>query len=64
MLTLELPVLGPFSLAASARFLEAFAPAGGAGPSAGPKDGLALAFAVEGDWTPVAARRREMMHVR
>src|SRR4051812_37628531 len=49
--TVTLPVRGPFSLAASGRFLEGFAPAGrdpelAAGP-------LRLAFPVEGDWATV-----------
>lgn len=43
----ELPVQGPFSLEASTRFLEGFAPAG-THASDGPT--LALAFPVEGDW--------------
>ncbi len=43
----ELPVQGPFSLEASTRFLEGFAPAG-THASGGPT--LALAFPVEGDW--------------
>lgn len=43
----ELPVLGPFSLEASTRFLEAFTPAG---THASGGRALALAFPVEGDW--------------
>jgi len=42
---------GPFSLAASARFLEGFAPA--ADPTT-PEGGLRMAFCVEGGWEPVA----------
>ena len=45
-LMVELPVLGPFSLEASPRFLDGFAPAG-THASRGPT--LALAFPVEGD---------------
>jgi DNA-3-methyladenine glycosylase II len=55
-LQLELPVAGPFSLQASARFLEGFAPAG-SHATAG--DGLALAFPVEGDWRPAGAVVRQ-----
>jgi len=42
---------GPFSLAASARFLEGFAPA--ADPTT-PEGGLRMAFCVEGGWEPTA----------
>lgn len=42
---------GPFSLAASARFLGGFAPA--ADPTT-PEGGLRMAFCVEGGWEPVA----------
>lgn len=49
---------GPFSLAASTRFLEGFAPAGafhGDGDGDGDRP-LRLAFAVEGDWRTAGAR--------
>jgi DNA-3-methyladenine glycosylase II len=52
---LELPVVGPFSLQASTRFLEGFAPAG----SHAGGEGLALAFPVEGDWSTVGAVVRQ-----
>jgi len=42
---------GPFSLAASVRFLEAFAPAADPTTSEG---GLRMAFCVEGEWEPAA----------
>jgi DNA-3-methyladenine glycosylase II len=48
---------GPFSLAASTRFLEGFAPAGARPPS--PAGHLHLAFAVEGSWAPVAVCLRQ-----
>jgi 3-methyladenine DNA glycosylase/8-oxoguanine DNA glycosylase len=53
---LEFPVVGPFSLQASARFLEGFGPAGS---HAGGGEGLALAFPVEGDWSTVGAVVRQ-----
>ncbi|MGI8873371.1 MAG: DNA-3-methyladenine glycosylase family protein [Egibacteraceae bacterium] len=53
---LVLTPLGPFSLAASSRFLEGFAPAGYRG---GDPDHLHLAFPVEGDWPTVGACVRE-----
>ena len=46
---------GPFSLAASTRFLEGFAPAGYTGAQEGVLD---LAFAVEGSWQTVGVRVR------
>ncbi len=49
---IELPVRGPFSLAASTRFLEGFAPAG---THAAARETLALAFPVEGDWRTAGA---------
>jgi len=53
MTTSTLPVLGPFSLAASRRFLEGFPPAAYRGsPDGGP---LRLAFPVEGSWRSVGA---------
>jgi hypothetical protein len=55
-LQLELPVVGPFSLQASTRFLEGFAPAGS---HAGGGEGLALAFPVEGDWRTAGAVVRQ-----
>ncbi len=56
---LELPVSGPFSLRASTRFLEGFAPAGT--HAAGAHDGLALAFPVEGEgeWRTAGAVVRQ-----
>jgi hypothetical protein len=51
-LIMELPVRGPFSLAASIRLLEGFAPAGTHGAGA---ETLALAFPVEGDWRTAGA---------
>lgn len=53
MTTFTLTPCGPFSLAASARFLEGFAPAGYRGGETGHLD---LAFPVEGDWRTVAVR--------
>ena len=44
---------GPFSLAASLRFLEGFTPAR---YSAGPADVLELAFGVEGSWRTAGVR--------
>jgi hypothetical protein len=55
MATFSLAVRGPFSLAASTRFLEGFTPAvytGAAGP-------LELAFPVEGGWPTAGVRVRE-----
>ena len=56
MSTFQLPVRGPFSLAASTRFLEGFAPAA-FDESAGQP--LELAFSVEGSWETVGVRVRE-----
>jgi DNA-3-methyladenine glycosylase II len=52
---------GPFSLAASARFLEGFAPAayGGEGQDPGDDARLDLAFPVEGDWRTAGVRVRQ-----
>ena len=47
---------GPFSLAASIRFLEGFTPAR---YTPGPGDVLELAFGVEGSWRTVGARVRQ-----
>lgn len=55
--TFELSVPGPFSLAASTRFLEGFAPAGTF--AAGEQRPLALAFPVEGDWRTAGAVVRQ-----
>jgi DNA-3-methyladenine glycosylase II len=55
MSTFLLPVRGPFSLAASARFLEGFAPAAFDGPAGRP---LELAFPVEGVWQTAGVRVR------
>jgi DNA-3-methyladenine glycosylase II len=56
MSTFLLPVRGPFSLAASTRFLEGFAPAAFDGSTGQP---LELAFPVEGSWETVGVRVRE-----
>ena len=55
MATFTLAARGPFSLAASTRFLEGFTPAGYTG-AAGP---LELAFPVEGGWPTAGVRVRE-----
>src|ERR1700737_3738941 len=47
---------GPFSLAASIKFLEGFTPATYRGPADGV---LELAFAVEGSWQTVGVRVRQ-----
>lgn len=49
--TFELTPVGPFSLAASSRFLEGFAPAA---YDASAMTGLEMAFCVDGRWDPVA----------
>jgi DNA-3-methyladenine glycosylase II len=54
--TFILPVRGPFSLAASTRFLEGFAPAAFDRSAGQP---LELAFPVEGTWETVGVRVRE-----
>lgn len=58
MTTITIAPEGPFSLAASTRFLEGFAPAsyrgGGSAVQAGPQP-LRLAFPVEGSWETAAA---------
>src|SRR3954449_5123689 len=60
MTTLRLPVRGPFSLAASTRFLEGFAPARYRGsPDGGP---LRLAFPVEGSGGTVGVAVRQDAH--
>lgn len=51
-----LDALGPFSLSASARFLEGFAPAAFTGNAGEP---LELAFPVEGSWQSVGVRVRQ-----
>jgi DNA-3-methyladenine glycosylase II len=56
MSTFLLPVRGPFSLAASTRFLEGFAPAAFDGAAGRP---LELAFPVEGVWQTAGVRVRE-----
>jgi DNA-3-methyladenine glycosylase II len=50
---IDLPVSGPFDLAASARFLEGFVPAGRVAVDKG--GGLPLAFAASPSWRPVGA---------
>jgi DNA-3-methyladenine glycosylase II len=57
MSTFPLPVRGPFSLAASTRFLEGFAPVAFDGAAAGRP--LELAFPVEGVWQTAGVRVRE-----
>ncbi|SFW71147.1 DNA-3-methyladenine glycosylase family protein [Amycolatopsis australiensis] len=56
MLGGEITVRGDFDLAAAARFLAGFAPAGQ--PEAEP-GALRLAFPLEGEWTPVGAVLRQ-----
>src|SRR5829696_1548106 len=52
-----IPVQGPFSLAASTRFLEGFTPAAYRGsPDGGP---LRLAFPVEGSWRTAGVAVRQ-----
>src|ERR1700733_4661064 len=58
MATFTLAARGPFSLAASTRFLEGFTPAGYTG-AAGP---LELAFPVEGRWATAGVRVGEHPH--
>ncbi|WP_328644365.1 DNA-3-methyladenine glycosylase 2 family protein [Amycolatopsis sp. NBC_00348] len=54
----EIPVRGPFDLAAAAKFLTGFAPAGR--PEADTEPGaLRVAFPVDGAWTPVGAVLRQ-----
>ena len=51
---------GPFSLVASIRFLEGFAPAAYAGPDTAAEEvALELAFPVEGSWPTVGVRVRQ-----
>ena len=57
--TFSLTARGPFSLAASVRFLEGFAPAGYAEPADEP---LELAFPVEGTWATAGVRVHETPH--
>ena len=56
METFTLVPRGPFSLAASIRFLEGFTPAAFAGPAA---SALELAFPVEGSWQTAGVRVRQ-----
>jgi DNA-3-methyladenine glycosylase II len=56
--TFTLTPAGPFSLAASTRFLEGFAPAAYDG-GAGDDEPLRLAFPVEGSWRPVGVVVRQ-----
>jgi DNA-3-methyladenine glycosylase II len=53
--TFRLTAQGPFSLAASTRFLEGFTPAG---YTEAPDQPLELAFAVEGSWATAGVRAR------
>ena len=58
MATLQLTPHGPFSLAASRRFLEGFTPAGrDPALAAGP---LRLAFPVEGSWSTAAVAVQQL----
>ncbi len=50
METFTLAPRGPFSLAASVRFLEGFTPAAYTGPRPGADTALELAFPMEGSW--------------
>jgi DNA-3-methyladenine glycosylase II len=61
METFSMVPRGPFSLAASIRFLEGFTPAAYAGPEGpGPGDAvLELAFPMEGSWQTVGVRVRQ-----
>jgi len=54
--TFLLTARGPFSLAASARFLEGFAPAAHTGTAGQPLD---MAFPVEGTWQTAGVRVRD-----
>ena len=56
METFRLVPRGPFSLAASIKFLEGFTPAAFAGPAA---SALELAFPVEGSWQTAGVRVRQ-----
>lgn len=56
MSTFTLTARGPFSLAASIRFLEGFTPAAYTGTVGGP---LEMAFPVEGTWRTAGVRVRE-----
>ena len=56
MLGSEITVQGEFDLAAAARFLTGFAPAGQPEAEAG---ALRVAFPLEGEWTPVGAVLRQ-----
>ena len=59
METFTLVPRGPFSLAASIRFLEGFTPAAHRGSVPGTDDVLELAFPVEGSWQTVGVRVRQ-----
>jgi DNA-3-methyladenine glycosylase II len=59
MATFRLVAQGPFSLAASTRFLEGFTPAGYAGAA---DQSLELAFPAEGSWITAGVRVRETPH--
>ncbi len=59
METFTLVPRGPFSLAASIRFLEGFTPAAYRGSVPGTDDVLELAFPVEGSWQTVGIRVRQ-----
>jgi DNA-3-methyladenine glycosylase II len=56
METFTLVPRGPFSLAASIKFLEGFTPAAYRGPDPGMDSPLELAFPVEGSWRTVGVR--------
>ena len=59
METFTLVPRGPFSLAASIRFLEGFTPAAYRGSVPGTDDVLELAFPVQGSWQTVGVRVRQ-----
>lgn len=59
METFTLVPRGPFSLAASIRFLEGFTPAASRGSAPGTDDVLELAFPVEGSWQTVGVLVRQ-----
>jgi DNA-3-methyladenine glycosylase II len=59
METFTLVPRGPFSLAASIKFLEGFTPAASRGSDHGTAHVLELAFPVEGSWETVGVRMRQ-----
>ena len=61
METFTLVPRGPFSLAASIKFLEGFTPAGHSGAADGV---LQLAFPVDGSWRTAGGRGRQATEAR